>query len=173
MADASMADTNMPDASTVYLTTELFTLDGTLTHNALVAAQKTDVLQDIVNTLCLGSIYYAWDPHELAYGVIKAQDAVQHNHFPQHAPTALQWWVNKKTTWRPHITVEQFFEGVHKQHDEHYFLVITKLDLSINYDFEFAVSRQRRAAVEKAVFWLKDLYIDKLTRMLRQLKSHA
>jgi hypothetical protein len=172
MADTNMADTNMPDANTMYLTTEHFTFDGTCTHNALVAAQKTDMLQDIVNTLCLGPIFYAWDPHELAYGVIKAQDAVQPHHFPQHAPTALQWWVNRQTPWS-HMTVEQFFEGVHKEHDEHYFLVITKLDLRINYDFEFAVSRHRRANAEKAVFWLKDLYIDKLTRMLRQLKSHA
>ena len=156
-ADAS----RMVDTETMYLTTEWFGSEGWMEHNAKVAYRNEQRVVEIVDNLC----QTMWLPSELAYGVIIAQDQVPDDEFPQHAPTGLKW-VGRSL--REDITMEELFAGVEKKENERYFLVISKLDVKTKHIGEQEYQKDMRENVEKAVHWLKDLYL--VNNMLRQLK---
>jgi len=154
----------MVDTETLYLTTEWFSRDGWMEHNAKVAYRKEQTVVEIVDELCQ-TWQSMWLPSELAYGVIIEQDGVPDDEWPVHAPSGLKW-VGR--SWRADITMEELFAGVEKKENERYFLVISKLDVKTKHigEGEQQVAREN---VERAVYWLRDLYV--VQGMLRQLKS--
>ena len=121
---------------------------------------------EIVDELC-----QTWQPwwkmSELAYGVIKAQDGLADDEWPEHAPSGLKW---VGSGMRAGMTMGELFEMVEKKENERYFLVISKLDVKTKHsgEGEHQVAREN---VEKAVHWLSGLYLVK--GMLRQLKLSA
>ncbi len=137
-------------------------------HNAKVEYEKGQRVVEIVDDLCQ-TWQPMWLPSELAYGVIKAQDDVQDDEWPDHAPRELRWVVSVEKPWRREMTVEELFEGVNKRQNERFFLVITKLDLKTVRSGEGVEEQVARANVERAVHWLSRLYLD-VNGMLRQLK---
>ena len=110
-----------------------------------------------------------WSVSNIGYGVIRAQDGLAWGEWPQHAPSGLQWVVNKP--YRVGMTMQELFAGVQKKENERYFLVMSKLDVRTKHIGE-GYPETARYNVEKAVGWLNGLYID-VNGMLRQLKSHA
>jgi hypothetical protein len=157
---------DMVDANRLYMTTELFGKDGWLEHNAKVEYRKGQRVEEIVNVLCQSEL---WSPSELAYGVIKAQDDVKEDEWPEHAPRELRWVVSVEKPWRADMTVAELFDGVNLRPNERFFLVISKLDLITVHSGEGVEEQVARENVAKAVGWLRGLYLD-VNGMLRQLK---
>jgi len=110
-----------------------------------------------------------WSPSELAYGVIKAQDGLEDDEWPEHAPRELRWVVNEEKPWGAGMTVEELFDGVNLRQNERFFLVISKLDLWTVHRGEGFQEKVARENVSKAVYWLRGLYLD-MNGKLRQLK---
>ena len=160
----------MADRDTLYLTTEWFGRDGWMEHNAKVVYRQGQRVAEIVDDLCQ-TWQPMWLPSELAYGVIRAQDGVADDEWPEHAPRGLQWAVSATAKpWRAGMTMGELFDGVEKKEDERYFLVISKLDLRRKHTGG-GEQQAARENVERAVHWLRDLYV--VDGMLRQLRRLA
>jgi hypothetical protein len=101
--------------------------------------------------------------------VIKAQDDVEDDEWPEHGPRELRWEVSEEKPWRGEMTVEELFAGVKLRPDERFFLVISKIDLRKVHSGETPESVVARENVSKTVYWLRGLYRD-VNGMLRQLK---
>ena len=157
----------MVDTETMYLTTEWFGSEGWMEHNAKVAYRNEQRVVEIVDNLCQ-TWQPMWLPSELAYGVIKAQDGVSDDEWPEHAPRELQWAVTEEKPWRRAMTVEELFDGVNLRQNERFFLVITKLDLTTKHSGPMPTDKDAREKVENAVYWLHGLYLD-VKGQLRQL----
>ncbi len=136
-------------------------------HNCAVAYTEGQSVAEILDEL--SDTWHGWEIGQVAYGVIRAEDGVADGALPAHAPRGLQWLVNRKNGWRKGMTVAELFAGVEKRADERYFLVISKLDLRRKHVGE-GVQEVARKNVERAVGWLHDLYMDRVTHMLRDLK---
>ena len=132
-------------------------------HNAKEEYTEGQRVVEVVDDLCQTWEPW-WLPSELAYGVIRAQDGVADDEWPEHAPSGLKWAVNKP--YRDGMTMGELFAGVEKREDERFFLVISKLDLRRKHTG--GVGEHAREDVEKAVHWLSELYV--VDGMLRQLK---
>ena len=104
----------------------------------------------MVDELCQSEL---WSPSELAYGVIRAQDGLADDEWPEHAPRGLKW-VGR--SWRAGMTMEALFGGVELKENERFFLVISKLDVKIKHSG--AGRARERERVEQAVHWLSGLY---------------
>jgi hypothetical protein len=158
----------MVDASRLYMTTEWFGKNDWMDHNAKVEYEKGQRVEEIVNDW-RQTWQPMWLPSELAYGVIKAQDNVKDDEWPDHTSRELRWAVTKEKPWRREMTVEELFDGVNLRPNERFFLVISKLDLKTVHSGEGVEEQVARENVAKAVGWLWGLYLD-VTGMLRQLK---
>ena len=148
----------------MYVTTEWFGTDGWMEHNCRVECEKGATVESVVDELCQSE---DWLSSELAYGVIKIQDDLADDEWPEHGPRELRW-VGK--AWHAGITMEELFAGVELKENERYFLVISKLDVKTKHigEGEQQVAREN---VEKAVGWLSGLYLVK--GLLRELKAQA
>ncbi len=118
--------------------------------------------------------------------MIKVEDGVGEDALPRCAPRGLRWlrarpecagvvgvyepgrnhWPRTARQLLYTLTVGQLFAGVEKREDERFFVVLSKLDLRT----VWPVGSEQRADVTAAVHWLQDLYLDPLTKLLRDLK---
>ncbi len=152
------------DTATLYLTTEWFGSEGWHEHNCAVEYTEGQRVGEILDEL--SDTWHGWEPGQVGYGVIRAEDGVADGGWPAHAPRGLEWLVNRKGGWRRGMTVGELFAGVEKRADERWFLVISKLDVGRKHVGGGASQVARN--VERAVGWLSGLYV--VEGMLRQLK---
>ncbi len=168
-----------------YLTTEWFAAEGHHGHHCNVPYRAEQLVENLVDQLtgwqrdAQGN--RTWLAEEVAYGVIKVEDEVGEDALPRCAPRALRWlrarpecvyepgrnrWPRTARELLYTLTVGQLFEGVEKREDERFFVVLSKLDLRT----VWPVGSEQRADVTAAVQWLQDLYLDPVTKLLRDLK---
>ena len=152
----------------MYVTTEFFGRDGWMEHNCRVECEKGQTVASVVDELCQTWQPW-WLPSELAYGVIKIQDGLADDEWPEHAPSGLKWMGK---SWYAGITMEALFAGVELKEHERYFLVISKLDVKTQHVGPMPVEEDTRLGVQNAVWWLRSLYRD-VNGMLRDLKAQA
>jgi hypothetical protein len=158
----------------LYLTTEWFGRQGQMEHNCRVAYRAGQTVRYIVDDL-MQTWAPLWDHENLAYGVIKIQDGLEDDEWPEHRSTQLRWVVNRRNGWDMGLTVEQLFADVVLAADERFLLVMSALELGVVHAPEGEAASLtevcEREDVHGAAYWLYDLYFE--TGKLRQRKRGA